>query len=433
MTKKIICVAISLCIAVCAVSAAGVSAGASAEAFPKFEQIDKDAEVIDYLMTTLTDINNPDSYYIFCRFPKFYLTISDQAKSQIKQIDRFFELCKHWQTDNNSPEDVSKAITKLENSEIKDGLYDRLITRTSIDYLALDTEEREQIKHFDVLKSAAEYSINKYSFYTKGDINFDGGALFEDAELILDYVVHKTNLIAKQMELGDMDNNGKVTANDSLIIYKKARELFPKPVFSQMAIIPADEDAEALDYMLDNLNESGFGLDRSMPLIYLSLSEEAAPQVKNSDKLTDYCVSAQKSNFSDKNTPEAVIEMIESLPDPSKDLYKFKSAAEDAGICYFALSEEQRSEVSNFEKLKNAAEKLSENPGFWSYGDTTLDGRVDTTDALFVLQNCVGIRVFNAKQKLLGDVDENGSITSFDALKILQAVTMPNVPLPTSD
>ena len=194
-----------------------------------------------------------------------------------------------------------------------------------------------------------------------------------------------------------------------------------------------DEDAEALDYMLDSLNESGFGLDRSMPLIYLSLSEEAASQVKNSDKLTDYCVSAQKSNFSDKNTPEAVIEMIESLPDPSKDLDKFKSAAEDAGICYFALSEEQRSKVSNFEKLKNAAEKLSENPGFWSYGDTTLDGRVDTTDALFVLQNCVGIRVFNAKQKLLGDVDENGSITSFDALKILQAVTMPNVPLPTTD
>ena len=202
-------------------------------------------------------------------------------------------------------------------------------------------------------------------------------------------------------------------------------------VISSLPIIDKiDEDAEALDYMLDNFNEHHPGLDRSMPLIYLSLSEKAASQVKNFDKLTDYCVSVQKSNFSDKNTSKAVIEMIESLPDPSKDLYKFKSAAVDAGICYFALSEEQRSKVSNFEELKAAAIKLSEYPGFWSYGDTTLDGRVDTTDALFVLQNCVGIRAFNAKQKLLGDVDENGIITSFDALKILQAVTTPNVPLP---
>ena len=407
MTKKIICAVLSLCIAVCAVSAAGVSTGASAEAFPKFEQIDKDAEVIDYLMTTLTDINNPDTYYIFCRFPKFYLTMSDQAKSQIKQIDRFFELCKHWQTYNNSPEDVSKAIIKLENSEIKDGLYERLITRTSIDYLALDAEEREQIKHFDVLKSAAEYSINKYSFYTKGDLNFDGGALFEDSRLILDYVVHKTNLIAKQIELGDMDNNGKVTANDALIIYKKARELFSKPVFPLMAIIPVDEDAEALDYMLENAKENDTYNIGIMSLIYLSLSDEAAGQVKN--------------------TAESVFEMIDSFPDKSENMSVFESAVRKAGICYFALTEEQRNAVSNFDKLKSAAVQLSS--GFWLYGDANLDGSVNITDALHTLQCAVKLRNFNTKQKKLCDIDEDGMITVTDALKILQFAC--RIPFPT--
>ncbi len=431
MSKKIICVAISLCIALCAVSAAGVSAGASAEAFPKFEQIDKDAEVIDYMMTTLTDINNPDTYYIFCRFPKFYLTMSDQAKSQIKQIDRFFELCKHWQTYNNCPEDVSKAITKLENSEIKDGLYDRLITRTSIDYLALDTEEREQIKHFDVLKSAAEYSINKYSFYTKGDINFDGGALFEDSRLILDYIVHKTNLIAKQIELGDMDNNGKVTANDALIIYKKARELFSKPVFPLMAIIPADEDAEALDYMLENTKENDTYNIGTMSLIYLSLSDEAAGQVKHFDKLIEYCRLSAEEDFPDKNTAELVSDMIDSFPDQSENGYEFQSAVSKAGICYFALTEEHRNAVSNFDKLKSAAVQLSNSSGFWLYGDANLDGAVNTTDALHTLQCAVKLRDFNTKQKKLCDIDEDGMITVTDALKILQyACRIPLPPLP---
>ena len=429
MTKKIICIAISLCIALCAVSAAGVSAGASAEAFPKFEQIDKDAEVIDYLMTTLTDINNPDTYYIFCRFPKFYFTMSDQAKSQIKQIDRFFELCKHWQTYNNSPEDVSKAIIKLENSEIKDGLYERLITRTSIDYLALDAEEREQIKHFDVLKSAAEYSINKYSFYTKGDINFDGGALFEDSRLILDYIVHKTNLVTKQIELGDMDNNGKVTANDALIIYKKARELFSKPVFPLMAIIPADEDAEALDYMLENAKENGTYNIGIMSLIYLSLSDEAAGQVKNFDKLIEYCRFSAEKDFPDKNTAESVFEMIDSFPDQSENGYEFQSAVSKAGICYFALTEEQRNAVSNFDKLKSAAGQLSNSSGLWIYGDANLDGAVNTSDALLALQCAVHLRGFNAKQAHLCDIDNDGMITVTDALKILQYAC--RIPRPT--
>ena len=431
MTKKIICAVLSLCIAVCAVSAAGVSTGASAEAFPKFEQIDKDAEVIDYLMTTLTDINNPDTYYIFCRFPKFYLTMSDQAKSQIKQIDRFFELCKHWQTYNNSPEDVSKAIIKLENSEIKDGLYERLITRTSIDYLALDAEEREQIEHFDVLKSAAEYSINKYSLYIKGDLNFDGGAVFEDSRLILDYVVHKTNLVTKQIELGDMDNNGKVTANDALIIYKKARELFSKPVFPVMAIIPADEDAEALDYMLENAKENDTYNIGIMSLIYLSLSDEAAGQVKNFDKLIEYCRFSAENDFPDKINAESVFEMIDSFPDKSENMYVFESAVSKAGICYFALTEEQRNAVSNFDKLKSAAGQLSNSSGFWLYGDANLDGSVNTSDALLALQCAVHLRGFNAKQAHLCDIDNDGMITVTDALKILQyACRIPLPPLP---
>ena len=431
MTKKIICAVLSLCIAVCAVSASGISTCALTEASSEINQIDKDAEVIDYLMTTLTDINNPDTYYIFCRSPEFYLTMSDQAKSQIKQIDRFFELCKHWETYNNCPEDVAEAITKLENSEVKDGLYDRLVTRTSINYLALNAEEREQIEHFDVLKAAAEYSINKYSFYVKGDLNFDGAALFEDSRLILDYVVHKTNLITKQMELGDMDNNGIITANDALIIYKKARELFSKPVFPLMAIIPADEDAEALDYMLESTKENDAYNIGTMSLIYLSLSDEAAGQVKHFDKLIEYCRLSAEKDFLDKINAESVFEMIDSFPDKSENMYVFESAVSKAGICYFALTEEQRNAVSNFDKLKSAAGQLSNSSGFWLYGDANLDGAVNTSDALLALQCAVHLRGFNAKQAHLCDIDNDGMITVTDALKILQyACRIPGPTLP---
>ena len=133
--------------------------------------------------------------------------------------------------------------------------------------------------------------------------------------------------------------------------------------------------------------------------------------------------------FSDKINAESVFEMIDSFPDKSENMYVFESAVSKAGICYFALTEEQRNAVSNFDKLKSAAGQLSNSSGFWLYGDANLDGSVNITDALHTLQCAVKLRNFNTKQKKLCDIDEDGMITVTDALKILQFAC--RIPFPT--
>lgn len=53
-------------------------------------------------------------------------------------------------------------------------------------------------------------------------------------------------------------------------------------------------------------------------------------------------------------------------------------------------------------------------------GDTNSDGKIDSTDALNVLQYAVGLINIEKINQSLYDVDENGSINSSDALLILQ-------------
>lgn len=204
-----------------------------------------------------------------------------------------------------------------------------------------------------------------------------------------------------------------------------------KQAIPQTAIIPVDEDAEALDYMLENAKENDTYNIGIMSLIYLSLSDEAAGQVKNFDKLIEYCRFSAENDFPDKINVESVFEMIDSFPDKSENMYVFESAVRKAGICYFALTEEQRNAVSNFDKLKSAAGQLSNSSGFWLYGDANLDGAVTTSDALLALQCAVHLRGFNAKQAHLCDIDNDGMITVTDALKILQyACRIPGPTLP---
>ncbi len=53
-------------------------------------------------------------------------------------------------------------------------------------------------------------------------------------------------------------------------------------------------------------------------------------------------------------------------------------------------------------------------------GDADGDGKISANDALFMLQNCIGIRVFTEKQFYISNVDFIGTITSNDALLTLQ-------------
>lgn len=56
-------------------------------------------------------------------------------------------------------------------------------------------------------------------------------------------------------------------------------------------------------------------------------------------------------------------------------------------------------------------------------GDVNGDGKINSNDALMVVENSVGSRKFTSGQSKLGDVDGNGKVTSTDALIILNIST----------
>ncbi len=53
-------------------------------------------------------------------------------------------------------------------------------------------------------------------------------------------------------------------------------------------------------------------------------------------------------------------------------------------------------------------------------GDVNHDGKVNSADALIVLQHVVAIKLLNAVDYNIGDMNSDGSINSFDALLILR-------------
>lgn len=55
-------------------------------------------------------------------------------------------------------------------------------------------------------------------------------------------------------------------------------------------------------------------------------------------------------------------------------------------------------------------------------GDVTENGSVDTEDALAILNHVVGNKILSAEQQKLADIDGNGAIDSVDALSLLQCV-----------
>ena len=55
-------------------------------------------------------------------------------------------------------------------------------------------------------------------------------------------------------------------------------------------------------------------------------------------------------------------------------------------------------------------------------GDIDGDGSITSADALVILQNVVAIKEFTEVENIAADVDGDGSITSADALVILQYV-----------
>ena len=55
-------------------------------------------------------------------------------------------------------------------------------------------------------------------------------------------------------------------------------------------------------------------------------------------------------------------------------------------------------------------------------GDTDMNGKVNSTDALAVLQYAVGLTTLGPARRLSGDMTGDGKLNSSDALAILQFV-----------
>lgn len=53
------------------------------------------------------------------------------------------------------------------------------------------------------------------------------------------------------------------------------------------------------------------------------------------------------------------------------------------------------------------------------YGDVTGDGKINSSDALMILQSNVGLKNLTKNQKTAADVDGNGKVNSADALLVL--------------
>lgn len=53
------------------------------------------------------------------------------------------------------------------------------------------------------------------------------------------------------------------------------------------------------------------------------------------------------------------------------------------------------------------------------YGDVNADGKINSSDALIILQSNVGLKTLNKDQKTAADVNGDGKINSADALFVL--------------
>lgn len=114
----------------------------------------------------------------------------------------------------------------------------------------------------------------------------------------------------------------------------------------------------------------------------------------------------------DQTAAQAVIDQISALDGTSQD------AVVSAREAYEALTETQKALVTNLEVLVAWEESFSTTEV--AYGDLNDDGSVTSSDALVILQYAVGKATLTEAQILCGDVNGDGSVTSADALVILQ-------------
>ena len=113
---------------------------------------------------------------------------------------------------------------------------------------------------------------------------------------------------------------------------------------------------------------------------------------------------------------QAVITLIDELPEAGSVAVSDTAKVKEAVDAYEGLTDEQKADVTNREKLDNvlAAYKGKR------LGDVDANGEITATDALLALQAAVGKIELEGFDFFAANVDGNEGITATDALLILQ-------------
>lgn len=182
--------------------------------------------------------------------------------------------------------------------------------------------------------------------------------------------------------------------------------------------VEKDDMAAVVDFMAENTAASPY-LDvldvERMLVVYFNLSERQKSLVENAEKMTELCETALKN----QNTENATVELTVGAIDKIGSQQEYSLAIGEALVYYYLLTNEQKAQVGNAQKLLNTALSL-QNEDFFRVGDFDFDGMPKVEDALGVLQIAVGkIRPINM-QKRYCDMNGDGEVTVDDALMVLQ-------------
>ncbi|MGN0606655.1 MAG: dockerin type I domain-containing protein, partial [Oscillospiraceae bacterium] len=161
--------------------------------------------------------------------------------------------------------------------------------------------------------------------------------------------------------------------------------------------------SDGLTYELDTENKTA---------VLISCDESVENVVIPSEIQGNKVVKIEATAF-ENNTAMKSISIPETVEEVDEDVF-----ADIEGIDIYVIEGSKIQQFLDGNEVKYSLVKSEK----YLMGDIELDGSITSADALAVLQNVVEIKEFTAVESIAADVDGDGSITSADALAILQYV-----------
>ena len=153
------------------------------------------------------------------------------------------------------------------------------------------------------------------------------------------------------------------------------------------------------------------------------IAAQASDEPSNLDNINSFLVAHDAGN----GTVQFVYVTAALAPNAGETLFtvnfKVKESAELGAQGSFSIQSEGAYStaaqlVAGTGMAKTLTITVQESAGL--LGDVNGDGKINSTDAVWVLQHAVGLRTLTDAQKSLADVNKDGNINSTDAVWILQ-------------